>query len=69
MVRRSNPGGVGWVTRLSVPDQTGPVAHAMGTEYFLDVKRPGRNADRIPVSGYDAGKGFNPYLRLSSVPA
>jgi hypothetical protein len=62
-----------WGTRLSVPDQTGPVAHvvvcAMGTVSFLGVKRPGRGADHIPVSSDDATKGFIPYLRLSSVPA
>jgi len=61
------------VPRLSVPDHTGPATHvvlcAVGTVYFLGVKRPGRGADHIPVSSDDDEKGFNPYLRLSSVPA
>jgi hypothetical protein len=62
-----------WGARLSVPDQTGPVARvifcAMGTLSFLGLKRSGMGADHIPVSGDDATKGFNPYLRLTSVPA
>jgi hypothetical protein len=62
-----------WGARLSVPDQTGPVTHvvlcAMGTVSFLGVKRPGIGAVHIPFSSDDAAEGFNPHLRLSSVPA